>query len=260
MRKLMFLIVLSIIAAGQIKADPLCPTATVAFYETSFTSHANACSIGGLDFWAFNGPNAGTSASGPGSTPFNPTQIEITPVSGGITITPLNVNGFQATATGVEDVEVPFEVACDDGTNCLGSIFMSISGSATASNVGGGTNGLAALTETYCMGGALPPPGEPCRGSGVPQDSLNIGPSGPGTVTKTDMFSAVSQISMNKDLIAMGNNGSATLTSVTDLFSGPGGVPLSVPAPTPEPSTMLLLGSGLAGLAFVFKWRRRSLV
>ena len=124
-----------------------------------------------------------------------------------------------------------------------------------------GTNGLAALTETYCMGSALPPPGMPCRGSGVPQDSLNIGPSGPGTVTKTDMFSGVSQISMNKDLSAMGNNGSATITSVTDLFAGPGGRPLSVPASTstPEPSTMLLLGSGLVGLAFLSKWRRRSL-
>jgi hypothetical protein len=257
MRKLMFLIVLSIIGAGQIKADPLCPTATVAFYETSFTSHANACSIGGLDFWAFNGPNAGTSASGPGSTPFNPTQIEITPVSGGITITPLNVNGFQATATGVEDLEVPFEVACDNGTNCLTSIFMSISGSATASNVGGGTNGVAALTELYCIGGVLPPPGAPCppgSSGGVAEDSLNIGPSGPGTVTKTDTFSAVSQISMYKDIIAMGNNGTATITSVTDLFTS-----APPPTPTPEPSTLLLLGSGLAGLALLSKRRRRNL-
>jgi hypothetical protein len=43
--------------------------------------------------------------------------IEITPVSGGIMITPLNTNGFQATATGVVDLELPFLVACDNGTN-----------------------------------------------------------------------------------------------------------------------------------------------
>ena len=145
------------------KADPLCTANTLASYMANITTQANGCSIGGLNFWLFNAANAGTTASGPGSTPFNPSQIEVTPVSAmggvGFLIAPINVNGFQATATGIEDAEIPFEVACANGTDCLSSVFMSISGSATPSNVGGGTDGASVLTESYCPGGATPPPG-----------------------------------------------------------------------------------------------------
>lgn len=165
----------------------------------------------------------------------------------GFLITPINLNGFQATATGVEDAEIPFEVACVDGTNCLTSVFLSISGSATASNVGGGTDGAVVLTETYCAGGAAPPATAPC----FTQDSLVIKPGSPGTVSRTDTFSAVSKLSMNKDLSAMGNNGTATITSVEDLFLVP-------PVSSPEPSTILLLGTGLAGLAFLSRRKQQS--
>jgi hypothetical protein len=259
MRKLMFLIVLSIIGAGQMKADPACTPNTAAFYEANITSHASACSIGGLDFWLFNGANAGTLPSGPGSSPFTPAQIEITPVSGssgvGLMITPLTANGFQATATGVRDLELPFQVACDNGTNCLTSIFMSISGSAPASGMSGGTDGKIMLTESYCIGGVAPPPTAPCppgTGGTVKQDILPIGPSSPGTVSKTDTFSAVSEISVNKDIQAVGNNGSAIVTSVTDFFS-------AAPVTTPQPSTVLLLGGALAGLGLLSMRRRQSL-
>lgn len=254
MRKLLFVIALAVIGAGQIKADPLCTTDTLASYMANITTHANSCSIGGLSFWLFNAANAGTSASGPGSTPFNPSQIELTPVSGpsgiGFLITPINANGFQSTATGVRDAEIPFEVACANGTNCLSSVFMSISGSATPSNVGGGTDGAVVLTESYCAGGTAPPPTAPC----FTQDSLAIRPGGSGTVSRTDTFSAVSQLSMNKDLSAMGNNGTATITSVEDLFLASTPPPVS----TSEPSTILLLGAGLAGLAFLSSRREQS--
>lgn len=249
MRKLMFLVALGVIGAGQMKADPLCTANTLAFYETNITTQANGCNIGALNFWLFNAANAGTSASGPGSAPFNPTQIEVTPVSGpsgvGFLITPINVNGFLATATGDRDVEFPFEVGCVDGTTCLTNVFMSITGSATVSNVSGGTNGLAVLTESYCPGGSTPPPGGPC----FTQDSLAINPGGPGTVSRTDTFSAVSKLSMDKDISAIGNNGTATITSVLDLFLVP-------PTSSPEPSTILMLGAGLAGLALLSRRRR----
>ena len=260
MRKLLFLIALGIIGAGQMKADPACTANTAAFYETNITSHASACSIGGLDFWLFNGANAGALPSGPGSSPFTPAQIEITPVSGpsgvALMITPLNANGFQATATGVRDFELPFQVACDNGTNCLTSIFMSISGSATASGMSGGADGKVMLTESFCIGGVAPPPTAPCppgTGGAVKQEILPIGPSGPGTASKTDTFPGVSEISVNKDIQALGNNGSATVTSVTDLFS------VSVTT-TPEPGTIFLLGSGLVGITLLSMWRRRRLV
>jgi hypothetical protein len=255
MRKLMFLVVFGLIGAGQMKADPTCTPGTLASYETNITTQANGCTIGGLNFWLFNGSNAGTGASGPGSTPFNASQFEVTPVAGiggvGFLITPINTNGFEATATGVEDLEIPFEVACADGSNCLASVFMTISGSATVSNVGGGTDGAAVLTETYCAGGAAPPATAPC----FTQDSLAITPGGPGTLSRTDTFSPVSRLSINKDLSATGNNGTSTITAVEDLFLASPQVLLVTP--TPEPNTILLLGMGLAGLAF-FSARKRQ--
>src|ERR1700722_9423611 len=104
MRKLVFLAVLAVIGAGQSKADPVACTAnTVAFYEANITTLSNACSIGGLSFYDFSGGTAGTTSSGPGPSPFNASQIELTPTTGGFIITPLSATGFQASATGVVD-------------------------------------------------------------------------------------------------------------------------------------------------------------
>jgi hypothetical protein len=253
MRKLMFLAILGIFGAAGLKADPMCTTNTVAYYEANITSVATACSIGNLNFSLFNEGNAGTTSSGSTSSPFNASQIDITPVAGGIMISPLSTSGFQATATGVADLELPFQVTCADGTNCLTGVTMTINGSATAGTFG--TAGVATLTETYCVGGVVLPPTGPCPvgSSGtVKQDILTIGPSGPDTVSKTDTFAGVSDIDMNKDLQALGNNGSAAITSVTDTFTTSG-----TPTPTPEPSSLLLLAAGVVGLAFLSK-RRQS--
>lgn len=56
MRKLLFLIALGIIGAGQIKADPLCTANTLAFYEATITTQANGCNIGGLNFGSLTPP------------------------------------------------------------------------------------------------------------------------------------------------------------------------------------------------------------
>ena len=82
MHKIMFLVVLSVIAAGRLKADPICVANTLAFYEANITSASTACSIGGLDFSLFNGSNAGITHSGPNSG-LNTSEIELTPVAGG---------------------------------------------------------------------------------------------------------------------------------------------------------------------------------
>lgn len=249
MRKLLFLVALGIIGAGQLKADPACTVNTLAFYESNITSAANGCSIGNLNFWDFNTGAFGTSASGPGST-FNASQIMLTPVSSGgsagFTITPVSTNGFQATTTGVRDVEIPFQVACASGSSCLTGVTMSIFGTATGTTMGGQTTAQDVLTETYCLGGVVPPPTAPCPGNSsgaVTQRLLTIDPGSSGSATRTDTFAAVSQLSMNKDIQAMGNSGTATVTSVTDIFN------------TPEPGTLLMLAMGLPGLGF---WYRRN--
>jgi hypothetical protein len=252
-RKLLFLVVLGIIGAGQLKADPACMTNTLAFYESNITSAASGCSIGTLNFWNFNTGDFGTFPSGPGSAPFDASQILLTPVSSGgsfgFLITPVNTNGFQATATGARDVEIPFQVACADGSSCLSGVTMSLAATATGFNSGGQSAATAALTETYCLGGVTPPPTAPCPGapgSAVTQDSLKISLGDPGSVSRTDTFTAVSQLSMNKDISAIGNDGTANVMSVEDLFN------------TPEPGTLLMLAMGLSGLGFLYRRRQLS--
>ena len=101
MRKLMFLVVLATIGAGQMKATPVVRAQpNVAFYEATYTSQANGCSIAGLDFYNFNSGDFGVAGnSGPGTAPFTAASVDITPVNGpggvGFLITP--VSTFQAT-------------------------------------------------------------------------------------------------------------------------------------------------------------------
>ena len=67
MRKLMFLVVLSIVAAGQVKADSACVAGTFASYQA-----LTSCNIGGvLDFSLFGIAQGGVFPSGPGTSPFN---------------------------------------------------------------------------------------------------------------------------------------------------------------------------------------------
>lgn len=249
MRKYLLVIALTILSAGlgagQVKADSVCAAGTLATYASSGFS----CNIGGiLDFSGFS--SMGVFPAGPGTTPFGASQVLLTPVSG-VSGTGFIISfpaGDQATPTGVRDIELPFEVKCVGGSACLSSIFMSMTGTATV----GATD---ILTETYCVGGVAPPPTAPCpaiQGGGpTTQDILTINSSNSGgTVSRTDTFAGVNQLSMNKDIQATGNTGVATITQVQDLFN-----PSSIS--TPEPSTIILLAIGLLTLAFVV--RRKQL-
>ena len=133
---------------GQAKADPVCTTNTLAYYIANVTTAANGCSIGSLNFWGFNGSNAGVTNSGPVASGFTASQIELTPVSmggeAGFMIAPVTPGGFSASATGVADAEIPFLVGCANGSNCLTDIVMSLSGSAT------GTMGKAEGNNSAC--------------------------------------------------------------------------------------------------------------
>ncbi len=83
MRKVMFLVVLSIIGAGQLKADPACPTASFAYYVANFGSVSTACDIGTLAFSGFGSTTNGFNASG-SSSPGGEADLLITPITSGV--------------------------------------------------------------------------------------------------------------------------------------------------------------------------------
>jgi len=266
MRKVMFLVVLSIIGAGQLKADPACPTASLAFYVANFGAVATPCDIGTLAFSGFGAAANGFNSSGPASAG-GEANLLITPILSGVDGVGLMLTynsttvTWTANATGALDAEVPFEVKCLSGTACLTDVFMSLTGTSTGTGTGTDPGNNDLLTETYCLGAAAPPPTAPCApgGGSTVQNTLVINSSNSGsTQQKTDTFSAVSQLSIAKDAFAGGNGafpgGTSTITQILDEFS-------TGPVTTPEPSAVLMLGSGLLGLAvFSIRRRRRSLV
>jgi hypothetical protein len=252
-RLLLLAAVVALLGAGQLRADTLdsaCTANTLAYYETNVTTQANGCSVGGLNFYGFNASTSGTTNSGPGSTPFTPSQIEITPVSNsngsGFLIAPLTPNGFEATATGYEDVDVPFVVSCPDQSNCITDIYMSLTGSVTGTTAGGLTPGADKLTETYCAGKS------PCSGPSATQEYLVIG-LGNTSDSHEYTFPGVSNLYIDKDAQANGNNGTATVSSIEDLFST-----TTTMQSTPEPSAILLLAAGLAVLTLVSRRRTKT--
>ena len=182
---------------------------TLAFYETNITTHANACSIGGVDFYLFNGSilcRHHFQWSWVVSFYPNASEIEITPVAGGITITPLNDKAFRLlqqvswtwsfrSSRLCQRHELPLlHYNVDYGLcYCIGISF--------------GTPGVSTLTGTYCIGGVVPRSDgtmPPETTGAVKQDLLTITPSGSSTVSQSDNFSAVSQISMDKGIYNAG--------------------------------------------------------
>jgi len=245
MRKLIFLVVLGIIGAGQVKADSACVTGSVATYAT-----LASCNYGGLDFSGFND----SIAASPPLAGFTASNITITPTTGptgdmGFVITPTSAADWTTNQSSQTlDLNFAFVASCTNGTACIDDIFEQIVGSVQATTIGGGKNGADTLTETYCLGGSTLPAGSCPSGDKSGEQILTATPTN-GTVSSNPTFSPVSSLAVNKDISAQSfNTNTAALTSLTDEFSL---------VSTPEPGTILMLGTGLAGLAF-FATRRRK--
>jgi hypothetical protein len=243
MRKLMFVVALSILGAGQLKADATCVAGSVTSYVAT-----TSCNYGGLDFSNFSS----ALFASPGLSGFSTDNIIVTPTADsngvGFTIAPAAPADWATNQIGQQlDLDFAFVASCMSGSPCMTDIYESIAGSATSSAFGTQYDGRDVLTETYCLNSTTPPAGSCAPGNGGVQITT-LTPTGGSPVISNPTFSPVTSIVMDKDIGAYSYNSSAAITSVIDEFSL---------VSTPEPSALLMLGSGLLGLAIV-SFRKRS--
>jgi hypothetical protein len=249
--KLPSVILLSLLAAG-LSFGAACTTGTIADYQAlgaggcTLAVGSNTVLFSNFSFFqAASGPTSGGSAS----------QISLVPLGTantvGFDIIPIGT--FSAGATGVNDIDLTFVASIVGGANLITGLNASVTGSAGASNVGGGTAGADVLLENFCRGGSLPPGSCPAGQGGTLVDQLSItGPAAGTTVTHSNVFAATNALSILKDLQLNGNNG-ATASSVTDFRNV-----VVLATSVPEPSTSLGVGTALLGLGLFLGMRRRG--
>jgi hypothetical protein len=248
-RSIVTLAAIVAMTAGLSYGGP-CVAGTVADYQAL---GATGCTITvGSHAVLFNDFSFIQNVSGP-TTGGSATQLNLTPIitanTAGFDITPLVT--FSASATGVNDFELIFVASVVGGANAIIGLNDSITGSAGASNVGGGTAGADTLLEDFCRGGSLPPGSCPSGQGGTLVDFLSItGPASNVTVSHTNSFQATNALSILKDVQLSGNNGSIA-SSVTDIRNE------VVLTANPEPSTIVLVATALLGLGIFTKARPR---
>jgi len=249
LRSTLSLAALVALTAGISFGGP-CVAGTVADYQAL---GAAGCTITvGSRSVLFNDFSFVQNASGP-TTGGSSTLLNLAPIftanTAGFEITPIGT--FSAGATGVNDFELIFVASIVGGGNSIIGLNDSITGSAGASNVGGGTPGADTLLEDFCRGGSLPPGSCPSGQGGTLVDFLSItGPASNLKVSHTNSFTGTNALSILKDVQLSGNNG-AVNSSVTDITN------VVVLTANPEPSTSLLVATALLGLGIFLKVRSR---
>ena len=143
---------------------------------------------------------------------------------------------FASTSSGIleEDSLLQYAVNVNPGGSLITDVSLSIGG------VGFMGTGAVIVDETVCLGAMLPA----CSGGTV--KTLSVFDSSSGSqLFNSISFAGVSEVDVQKDIsVEAGTNGNATLSLVTNQFSE-----------VPEPSSIMLFGSGILGLATVLRRR-----
>ncbi len=227
------LITLPLLCGVMASAAPIaCPTGTVQDYTTTVNA-AGGCFQDGLLFNQFQylSSSAGTGVALPASSIAVAPLVNAAGTGFGFQIS----GGFAAGPGSVSDGILQYQVSTINNQPLISSLNLSFNGTFTGS-------GIAAVSENYCPGGTVVPPG-----AGCPTGLSNIFVQNSNGVTILQRgagFPGVSSLTVSKDIqVNGGTSGTATISSVTNQFQA-----------IPEPSAFLLLASGLVGIAAV---RRR---
>jgi len=192
------------------------PTAIVA------TSNGNTTTVNGAESLTFSNFGYTSTASGTASA-FPATSVAVLPFTTGVETGISFVAGWSVVSNGILDMAFTYTVTAPAGQSLTDAI-LTITGSATGT-------GAASVGETLVNTATGALIGTLTASTGSVQDSIS--------------FAGVQSITVTKDLILnAGTNGTASVSVVSQGFSS---------GTVPEPSSMALLGIGMAGF---FTYRR----
>jgi PEP-CTERM motif len=218
MRRFIFLVIAASIVVPAAMATTTCPSGGYNLYSPQAVgtlSGSITCATNALTFSEFQ---FAASASG-GATLPTPASINVTPLqtvgNEGFSFNP----AFSVSSNQTQDATIFFEVTAAPG-DLISDLFIFFNGSSTGT---GSTN----FSETYCtISFSLG-----CTTFSVPDA---------GQISKHIDIAGVTHLFITKDFVATGGtNGTASISLVQNNYSNA----------TPEPSALVLFGSGVLGLA-----------